>query len=90
MTRKQPFRDLVGAAGDEMVVGLLMCGYRREGAPALRPPRKLRPLTETGTIVAEEEGQKWEEEEGDTPASRGEALMRRAAQAATPVLCFRP
>ena len=89
MTRKQPFRDLVGAAGDEMVVGLLMCGYRREGAPALRPPRKLRPLTETGTIVAEEEGQKQEEAE-DTPASRGEALMRRAAQAATPVLCFRP
>ena len=86
MTRKQPFRDLVGAAGDEMVVGLLMCGYRREGAPALRPPRKLRPLTEPADGMADTQG----EEQEDTPASRGEALMRRAAQAATPVLCFRP
>ena len=64
VTRKQPFRDLVGAAGDEMVVGLLMCGYRREGAPAIRAPRKLRPLTESADGMSDKQG---EEEQEDTP-----------------------
>lgn len=44
VTRKDSFRQLIGAAPDEMVVGVLMCGYRRASAPALRPPMKRRPL----------------------------------------------
>ena len=47
VTRKEPFRQLVGAAPDEMVVGVLMCGYRRPSAPPLRPPIKRRPLIAT-------------------------------------------
>lgn len=44
VTRKDSFRQLVGAESDEMVVGLLMCGYRQDSAPPLRPPMKRRPL----------------------------------------------
>ena len=44
VTRKESFRQLVGAEADEMVVGVLMCGYRRDSAPPLRPPMKRRPL----------------------------------------------
>ncbi len=44
VTRKDSFRQLIGASPDELVVGLLMCGYRRSSAPALRPPMKRRPL----------------------------------------------
>lgn len=44
VTRKESFRQLIGATQDEMVVGVLMCGYRRASAPTLRPPIKRRPL----------------------------------------------
>ena len=44
VTRKTSFRELVGAQRDEMVVGVLMCGYRATNAPRLRPPIKRRPL----------------------------------------------
>jgi hypothetical protein len=33
VTRKSAFRELVGCRDDEMVVGVLMCGYRKPSAP---------------------------------------------------------
>ena len=48
VTRKQAFREMVGCHDDEMVVGVLMCGYRSSEAPRLRPPKKARPLVAAG------------------------------------------
>ena len=74
---KQSFRDMIGAASDEMVVGALMCGFRKEGAPAIRAPKKLRPLMEGPSGCGEEE-------EETRPK------FARKVMAARPVLCFVP
>eukprot|EP01046_Picozoa_sp_COSAG06_P018746 COSAG06_NODE_1314_length_9887_cov_10.607070_8_plen_231_part_00 len=83
VTRKQAFRDLIGAADDELVVGVLMCGFRRPSAPSLQAPRKLRPLTELP-----EAGDGGDDADADAAALPG--FARRAAAAAKPVLCFSP
>eukprot|EP01050_Picozoa_sp_SAG11_P010522 SAG11_NODE_1057_length_6008_cov_3.405991_2_plen_277_part_00 len=48
VTRKQAFREMIDCRDDEMVVGVLMCGYRSSEAPRLRPPVKRRPLVAIG------------------------------------------
>lgn len=53
VTRKEAFREMVGCSDHEIVVGVLMCGYRSAEAPRLRPPVKRRPLVAAG---AEEDG----------------------------------
>ena len=46
-------QELVGARADELIVGVLMCGYRVADAPTLRAPRRRRPLQQ----LADDEGE---------------------------------
>jgi nitroreductase len=85
VTRKQSFRRLVGAAEDELVVGVLMCGYREVDAPPVKPPRKRRPLLALGQQHQEEEeeeeeagmGMQQEGQEGEGQTSEAEERRRK-------------